>query len=77
MRWLVGRSDMLEYRGFQLIEYVTVHHRNHGRFYGGHGVSVHDNLYGIISDHPTMAAAKRWIDRQIDKADMMLERTLA
>ena len=71
-------SLMFYYRGYQLIEYVMIHHRpGSSRVYGGRGVSIRDDLYGVVGDQPSMDTAKDWVDRNIAIADRMLEKALA
>jgi hypothetical protein len=60
---------VVDYKGFSLIEFVTVHPPCRA---GRHGISVHDELVGVVSDHPTIELAKLWIDQQIQLADGLL-----
>lgn len=64
---------MTDYRGFELIECVCVHPPS---LAGKTEVCVYDNFFGIVSDQPTMDAAKQWVDRQIAEADRMLAQIL-
>ena len=69
---------MLHYRGYQLIEYVMIHHRSGSRrVYGGRGVSIRDDLFGVVGDQPSMDDAMRWVDHAIAAADRMLAEVLA
>ena len=68
---------MLYYRGYQIIEYITVHHSRSGHRLGLRGVSVHDELCGVVADLPSVDAAKLWIDVNISKADRMLAKVFA
>jgi hypothetical protein len=64
---------MLKYRGFQLIETVTVHPPCRA---GQTGVSVRDDVIGIIGEARDMVQARFWIDQSMALATEMLDECL-
>lgn len=64
---------MLNYRGFQLIEYAVVHPP---RAAGRRGIAVHCELAGVVHDADSAVNAQLWIDAQCQIADQLLLKAL-